>query len=337
MKILQFIASKGYMGAERSFVELCNELGRTERVYAMVFEKCGFSEKLDGNVEQIHLRSNSSRYNPMLFAEIYRHIGILKPDVIHVHSGKATQIMYHLSLITGKRFDFIATKRNLRREKIFDKVPHVAAISRAVYDQVENVSKYLIYNGVRYMPVTHNEKGNDVFTILAVGALRKVKGFEYLIKAVSRLEFDFRLRIVGEGEERENLRRHIRRFGLEKKVEILGYREDIPELLSGSDLQVVSSVSEGFSRAIVEGLFYSDVLISTHVGIAPEILPAEFLSRPEELPLKIEEVYKEYELFRRKFYAVKSRYIGRFTTGGMTKEYMKLYEQVRKEASYGGS
>jgi glycosyltransferase involved in cell wall biosynthesis len=330
MKIVQFIASKGYMGAERSFVELCNALASRNEVYAMVFADCGFLDRFDEQVHLITLRSGSGRYNLRLYLEIWRNLTTLDPDIVHTHSGKATQILYRLTRFFRKEINFIATKRNLRREKVFDKVPYVAAISQNVYNQLHNPSKYLVYNGVRFDEITSVPK-ESVFTIVAVGALRKVKGFDLLIEAATRLRFDFRLWIVGEGEEREALEEMISRYGLEEKVQIKGYSDEVPTLLSRAHMQVVSSRKEGFARVIVEGIFYSDLLISTPAGIAPEILPDKLLSVPEKLSEKINEAYNDYPEYLQKFQKIKSKYRQRFMTGGMVKEYQKVYRSILAE------
>ena len=39
MKVLQFIASKGWGGAEKSFVELCNELSKSIQVEVVLFKE----------------------------------------------------------------------------------------------------------------------------------------------------------------------------------------------------------------------------------------------------------------------------------------------------------
>ena len=316
------MASPKYVGAERSFVELSNELAKSEEVIALVVKGCEYKDKFSKNVQVLELTSDSSRYNPFLYREIYNIIKKYKPDIVHTHSAKATQIMYKLWKL--KRFTFIATKRNTKKNKIFDKVPVVVAVSQEVANQIKDKNKYIIYNGIK--PKTIQEQKESKFTIIAVGALRKVKNFDGLIEGVQKLPFDFQLWIVGEGEERKNLEQLIKQKNLQDRVKLLGYRTDIPSLLAKSHLQVISSHREGFSRALIEGLFYSDVVISTKVAGSTEILSDELLF--DDVVKKIEEVYNEYEKYKNIFKKVKEQYQPLLRLDRVAKEYKEVYKKA---------
>lgn len=60
--------------------------------------------------------------------------------------------------------------------------------------------------------------------------------------------------VCGEGKRRRTLSRTIRRYGLEKKVFLLGYRKDIRQMLSAADVFVLPSFREGFSRSLQEAM-----------------------------------------------------------------------------------
>jgi glycosyltransferase involved in cell wall biosynthesis len=62
------------------------------------------------------------------------------------------------------------------------------------------------------------------------------------------------LRIVGEGPLRPRLEQLIQRLNLSDAVELLGMREDIPDLLASSHLLWHLSQSEGFSLVIAEAM-----------------------------------------------------------------------------------
>ena len=316
------MASPKYVGAERSFVELSNELAKNEEVIALVVKGCEYKDKFSQNVHVIELAANPSRYNPFLYREIFKILKEQKPDIVHTHSAKATQIMYKLWKL--KKFRFVATKRNTKKNKVFDKVPAVVAVSQEVANQIKNKNKYIIYNGIE--PKTIQEQKESKFTIIAVGALRKVKNFDGLIEGVLKLPFDFQLWIVGEGEERKNLERLIKQKNLQNIVKLLGYRTDIPSLLAKSHLQIISSHREGFSRALIEGLFYSDVVISTKVAGSTEILPDALLF--DNVSQKIEEVYHEYDIYKEIFQKTKKQYQPLLQLDRIAQEYKELYKKA---------
>ena len=85
------------------------------------------------------------------------------------------------------------------------------------------------------------------------------------------------LQFVGNGPEKEKIASLIQKYNLNGKAILLGFKENIPEIMNSSDLIVISSHSEGFSLTMVEALFYAPLLISTKVSGATEILDDAFL------------------------------------------------------------
>ncbi|WP_298782825.1 glycosyltransferase [uncultured Campylobacter sp.] len=135
---------------------------------------------------------------------------------------------------------------------------------------------------------------NFKFNIVAVGRLDKIKGFDLLIRAASELKFDFELKIYGQGGERQNLQNLIDLLNLQDRVRLCGFCDDVAAALSASHLHVISSRKEGFPVILIEGIFYSPVLISTRVGGISEILSEEFLYEAADLGVKIDEIYRTY-------------------------------------------
>lgn len=113
----------------------------------------------------------------------------------------------------------------------------------------------VIYNGITpqtIAPLSHPQKP---FRIYAIGRLDKIKAYDLLIQACSNLSFDFRLHIVGEGQEQNNLETLTQQLNLNDKVIFEGFQSDIASHMNRSDLVVISSHSEGFSVVMIEALF----------------------------------------------------------------------------------
>ncbi|WP_297895250.1 glycosyltransferase [uncultured Campylobacter sp.] len=142
---------------------------------------------------------------------------------------------------------------------------------------------------------------NFKFSIVAVGRLDKIKGFDLLIRAASELKFDFELKIYGQGGERQNLQNLINSLNLQDRVRLCGFCDDVAAALAASHLHVISSRKEGFPVILIEGIFYSPVLISTRVGGISEILSEEFLCEAADLGAKIDEIYRTYGKYARAF------------------------------------
>jgi len=321
VKIVQFMASPKYVGAERSFVELSNELAKEDEVVALVVRGCEYKDKFSDAVKVVELRSNPSRLNPLLYIEIAKILRQERPDIVHAHSAKAAQIMERLWRVMG--FSFVATKRNSKKSSVFHRIPHVVGVSKEAVKGIEGAK--VIYNAITPKKLPNIQK-EPIFTIVAIGALRAVKGFDELIEAAAKLPFDFRLWIVGEGEERGRLEKLIEELGVEKRVKLLGWRDDTHILQARAHLQVINSHREGFSRALIEGLFYSDVVISKPVGGSVEILPPDFIY--DDPAQKIQEVYENYEDYKRRFARLKAELAPKFHLSQTARRYRELYKEV---------
>ncbi len=111
------------------------------------------------------------------------------------------------------------------------------------------------------------------FVFIAVGRVHPVKGYTFLVDACQTLGTEFKLLIVGKDDD-DALKKKVHDSKLTNVISLLGYRVDIPELLSAADALVLSSLSEGLPNALIEGHAAGLPAISTRVGGAPEILLA---------------------------------------------------------------
>jgi glycosyltransferase involved in cell wall biosynthesis len=93
---------------------------------------------------------------------------------------------------------------------------------------------------------------NELLNIVAVGNLRKQKGFDRLIEIFSDLELDYHLHIIGEGPERAKLESLIHKYNLEDKVSLLGTQLNPYKYLKHASILVSSSRYEGFPNVIIE-------------------------------------------------------------------------------------
>jgi glycosyltransferase involved in cell wall biosynthesis len=80
------------------------------------------------------------------------------------------------------------------------------------------------------------------------------------------------LLIVGHGELRHDLERHIDALGLWEQVHVLGVRSDVPRLLNAADVFVLSSDWEGSPLSVMEAMAAGTPVVSTAVGGVPELI-----------------------------------------------------------------
>ena len=327
MKVLQFIASTGWGGAEKSFEELCNGLSQNIQIEVLLFKENEIEKKLNPNIKIHRLSSSPDRHNPFLYFEILKLIKNINPDIVHTHTSKASEIMYYLNKFISIKH--VATKTNPRKGSIFNKIDHVISVSQNVAKSILKEEVKVIYNGLLPERNIVKQSVNPIFTLLAVGRLDKIKGFDILIKEVAKLNFPFHLNIAGEGAERKKLETLILDLNLSDNVSLLGYREDIPSLIASSDLVVISSHSEGFGRVVVETLFYGNLIISTKVGISIEILPEELLIDDFEITKKIDAIYSNPGHYYALFDTLKETQAQEFLVENCIQKHIDFYKEIQ--------
>lgn len=130
-------------------------------------------------------------------------------------------------------------------------------------------------------------KNQESKTVLAVGRLTYQKGFDLLIQAwakVANEKPDWKLIILGEGEDRLKLSSLIEKYQLESKVVLAGKTSDVEEYYKNSDIFCLSSRFEGFPMVLLETLAFGLPVVSFDCDTGPaEILEdtGSFLVEPE--------------------------------------------------------
>jgi GalNAc-alpha-(1->4)-GalNAc-alpha-(1->3)-diNAcBac-PP-undecaprenol alpha-1,4-N-acetyl-D-galactosaminyltransferase len=97
----------------------------------------------------------------------------------------------------------------------------------------------------------------DSRTIVALGRLNEIKGFDRLIVAfgaVAKQHKDWSLCIWGEGQERPNLERQIREAGLTDRVFLKGETTEPYVKLRAAEIFAMTSHTEGFPMALGEAM-----------------------------------------------------------------------------------
>lgn len=135
-----------------------------------------------------------------------------------------------------------------------------------------------IYNPVDVIPgaspTQNNSNPKKVF--LTVGNLRKEKGYDRILKVLSKLDLDFQYLIVGEGAEEKKLKALCHELQLEDKVVFVGKVADPAAYYSKADFYLIGSYYEGFPNALLEaGLFGLPAVAFDVPGGIKEIITPE--------------------------------------------------------------
>jgi glycosyltransferase involved in cell wall biosynthesis len=122
--------------------------------------------------------------------------------------------------------------------------------------------------------------------LLAVGSFKSKKGYSYLIDAMAEFvvrHADYRLLVAGDGERRPEIEEQIKSRNLQEHITLLGIvqRERLVELLNGSKVFVMSSLYEGFPKALLEALACGTPAVITTGCNAAEIIKETGLMVPK--------------------------------------------------------
>jgi glycosyltransferase involved in cell wall biosynthesis len=113
------------------------------------------------------------------------------------------------------------------------------------------------------------------FVVGSVAHLLPKKGHATLIRAMVEVVCvnpGAKLIIAGKGPERQSLERLVREQGLENHVFLVGFRQDVPNLIRAFDLFVQPSLEEAFGVAIVEAMTLDKAVIGSETGGIPEVV-----------------------------------------------------------------
>ncbi|MCA9131781.1 MAG: glycosyltransferase [Planctomycetales bacterium] len=283
---------------------------------------------------------HAHQYAPFFYSALARLCGAHYPILFTEH---------------GRDFpDFRRPKRVLANRLLLRRCDHVVAVGNyvrtALVDHEGLSAKRIevIYNGVdasRFDPqralreIVRRELRlqEDEFAIVQVARLNRLKDYGTALRAIAqvcRVYPQVRYFLVGEGEEQATLQRLRQDLGLQRQVTMLGPRSDVPRLLQGMDLFLLTSVSEGIPLTLIEAMFSQLPCVATGVGGVPEVVVhgqtgwVVAPQRPDELAAGILKLVQADELRQRLAAAGYLRASRHFPATRMIAEYERRYAQL---------
>lgn len=103
-------------------------------------------------------------------------------------------------------------------------------------------------------------------TAVVVANFQPYKGHRTLIKAISEVDADLRVRLVGAGSERDAVKRSVTELGLDDRIEFADVPADVPREIRSAQFAIHPSLREGMPNAILEELSWGLPVVATDVG-----------------------------------------------------------------------
>jgi len=164
---------------------------------------------------------------------------------------------------------------------------------------VTNASDVVINDDIQAVTPKVLTKKKDTVKLLCTGALAQMyKAPDVVLKAIRILRdngYPVFLKWLGGGFYLEKMRTLSRSFGVSDYVDFVGsvQRSEVISSLSGADIFVMASRTEGMPRALIEAMAQGLPCIGTRVGGIPELLEQSVLipkDSPEALATKVQEM-----------------------------------------------
>ena len=297
MRILQVCSAREIGGGERHVIDLAKALARRgHEVFAALAPASPVADKLidipQANVIQLPVRNS---FNILTAAKLTRFVRDHRIEIVHAHIARD----YPLAALAANRggAQLVLTRHvlfplNRIHRLTLRRVNRVIAVSQAVAESLRARHIFhddqivVIHNGIdvdHFGLKASRAKPPEKLRIGMIGHLAPIKGQEDFIHAAAivcaqRSDVDFT--VAGEdksrsGKKRRALESLITELGLTQRVQLLGWVEDVAELLSTLDVFVSPARSEPFGLAIVEAMAAGVPVIASISAGACEIIDAD--------------------------------------------------------------
>lgn len=289
-------------GAEKVLIDYLNVLVEKYEIDLILLKKTGeLVSKIPNGINTYELRKNSFFYTFFRYIPLFRKIKINKLankkdyDVaIGFFEGRSATWVADIRKDIRKiawihndvyKFDIgISEKEIINSYNKIDKIVTVSNQAKENFCCKYNIPKEkveVLYNLINESDIKEKAKEkivkNEIFTFVNVGKMRPQKRQDRLITIAKKLKDDgykFKIQIIGNGPEEDNLKKLIKEFDVSNEVDLLGLKTNPYPYIKNADCFVLSSEFEGFGIAVKEALILGQLVISTKVTGVEEMLEA---------------------------------------------------------------
>jgi len=232
------------------------------------------------------------------FLTLYRYVSKNNLDVIHTHSsidswlggvvGKLSGVPVvrtrHVSLPVNDFFpnhllySYIPQRILTSGNMISDIVKQVRCVdSNKVVSVPAGVDLRKFDSEISGEKIREELKVNSNQILIGkIGVIRGWKGHNYFLEAIPLILKKIpnaRFVIVGDGPGFKEIKSKVNLAGIDNKVDLLGHREDIPEIMAALDVQVLASFAgEGTPQVIPQAFAMKTPVVATKIASIPDLL-----------------------------------------------------------------
>lgn len=215
--------------------------------------------------------------------KLKKYIKYLDTDIIvssRIEFSK--QIKRRDTLNISQEHSCIATKKYIKKvKKYFKNIDDIVVMTKKaktnyeewLKDSNSNARVHNISNMIEKIDTKVANFNNN--TIISVGRLEPVKDFSTLLDIFSKVHeknSKLRLKIVGEGSQRELLESKIERLNLKEYVTITGRisSDEVKDELASASVFILTSICESFSLVLCEAMECGLPCLSFNIDVGPK-------------------------------------------------------------------
>jgi len=303
MRVLHISSPKTWRGGEQQLMYLVEELNKLGvwQIVMCPFNSLVHKYCLKNHINHVTFFKGFSA-NPMVAFRVSHICKRENLDLIHVHDSHAHNFAIlsavlsnnHRPIIVSRRVDFPIQGGALSMFKYnHARISKILCVSSAIKDvmtpSIEDSTKLeVVYSGVdlnkfdrdEAPPSLHQELGiaEDVLLIGNVAALAPHKDYPTFVRAAKRvLESGAKVQFlaIGDGPSRRVVEECIAELGMENHIKLLGFREDIIDILPQLDVFLITSQTEGLGTSILDAQVAGVSIVATMAGGIVEVVQHE--------------------------------------------------------------
>lgn len=294
---MQLVHALEFGGAERLAATISASLPR-DRFSASVCGLFGGEGPLAAELRRRNVphfyQEAEKKGKPSLFADLFRLFRRERVDIVQVHGAYGLMHGIVPATLAGVKVVYTEhAKQSILRVRSIGlaarHLPRCVAKTVCVSEDlrvffrdtlgVADKRLRVVYNGIDADRFRADREpftaGSGEVVIGCVARLTEAKDHDNLLTAFAaarRAHANLRLMIVGDGELRSAVEKRIAALGIAGHVDMLGGRDDVPQLLARMDVFVLSSKREGFPVAILEAMAAGRPVVATDVGGVTEVV-----------------------------------------------------------------
>ena len=349
---MHIVPSLSAGGAERLVFELVRLLPREGfSAFAVANLSSGpLKELFDTHDVPVRVLQHRKMFGAGSIPELMQIMKEEKPDIVHTHLfgadswGRIAAMLSHgpkiVTTMHNVTNDYGVIRRGVHTLLSLptSRVIAVSDIVREYLIQHDHISPSkitVVRNGIDLSRVISRPSRPfaDIPTLIIVGRLMAQKGHATLFKALALVKRPWTLEVVGVGPLENDLRALAERLEIAPRIHWLGYRDDVPKLLSNADIFCFPSLWEGLGLAFLEAIAAGVPTVATSLPVLEEVmLPQKGVFVPSgDVPgfaHAIDGMLQDPVLAVQRAQAAAAEVRARFSIQRMVSEYAAVYRSL---------